>query len=335
MARKGRYRRDRESFLETLFSLPWQVSVGLGVAVFVGLKWILPALGAGNMFLKPISAAAAGVAWIFSGAFFLIGAIVFAKEKARKAKSANNGATVIPIRSPNEWKEPSWAKHTTGNTSVDNTALRGSLGEPLEGVMPAAAKPEPNIADKKPRPTEWTIELLREIEWKRFEDVCQKFYEKKGIRSETTALGPDGGIDIRLYQDESGIATSIVQCKAWGERYVGVKPVRELLGVMTHEKIAKAFFMTSGYYSDEAKEIAQANRITLIDGDMLLMMIRRLPAEAQESLLAFGVEGDYATPTCPSCGIKMKHVQGKASRPDFWGCHNYPRCRQKLGMRRT
>ena len=335
MARRGRGGKKNESFIETLLTLPWQVSVGLGVAVFVGLKWILPALGAGNMFLKPISAAAAGVAWIFSGAFFLIGAMVFAKEKASKAKVATKGATAVPIRSPNEWKEPSWAKHTTGNTSVDITALRGLLGEPLEGAIPAAAKPEPIVESKKLKPTEWTIGLLRDIEWKRFEDVCQKFYEKKGIRSETTALGPDGGIDIRLYQDDSGIATSIVQCKAWGERYVGVKPVRELLGVMTHEKIAKAFFMTSGYYSDEAKAIAQANRITLIDGDMLLMMIRRLPAEAQESLLAFGVEGDYATPTCPSCGIKMKHVQGKASRPDFWGCHNYPRCRQKLGMRRT
>jgi restriction system protein len=311
--------------------LPWQVSVGLGVAVFIGLKWILPALGAGNMFLKPISAAAAAVAWIFSGAFFLIGVIVFVKEKASKSKSA----TVTPLRPPEKWKEPSWAKHTTGNTSVDSTARRGSLGEPLESAVPAAIKLEPSLADNKPKPSEWTIGLLRDIEWKRFEDVCQRFYEKKGIRSETTALGPDGGIDIRLYQDDSGIATSIVQCKAWGERYVGVKPVRELLGVMTHERIGKAFFMTSGYYSDEAKAIATANRITLIDGDMLLMMIRRLPAEAQASLLAFAVEGDYATPTCPSCGIKMKHVQGKESRPDFWGCHNYPRCRQKLGMRRA
>jgi restriction system protein len=73
----------------------------------------------------------------------------------------------------------------------------------------------------------------------------------------------------------------------------------------------------------------------LIDGDMLLMMILRLPAEVKESLLGFAVEGDYATPTCPSCGIKMNSVQGKEGRPAFWGCHNYPRCRQKLGMRRA
>ena len=116
----------------------------------------------------------------------------------------------------------------------------------------------------------WSLALVQEIEWKRFEDLCQKFYESKGIRSETTPLGPDGGIDIRLYQDDSGKATSIVQCKAWGARFVGVQPVRELLGVMTHEKIEKAFFMTSGRFSEDAKVVAKSNRITLIDGEMLL-----------------------------------------------------------------
>lgn len=125
-----------------------------------------------------------------------------------------------------------------------------------------------------------------------------------------------------------------MQCKAWGERFVGVKPIRELLGVMTHEKIGKAFFMASGSYSDEAKIVANANRITLIDGSMLLTMIQRLPADKCEALLSFATAGDYLTPTCPSCGVKMKVVVGTDGRPDFWGCRNYPRCRQKLGKRR-
>ena len=115
---------------------------------------------------------------------------------------------------------------------------------------------------------------------------------------------------------------------------VGVKPVRELLGVMTHEKVDEAIFMTSGSFSDEAKEVAKSNRITLIDGEMLLLMIKRLPSGDQQSLFDFAIDGDYKTPTCPTCGIKMKHIFGNAGRPDFWGCKNYPRCRQKLGMKR-
>jgi restriction system protein len=178
------------------------------------------------------------------------------------------------------------------------------------------------------------LELLQAIEWKRFEDLCQKYYEVKGIRSACTPLGPDGGIDIHLFQDDSDRATAIVQCKAWGNSFVGVKPIRELLGVMVHEKIAKAFFMTCGRYSDEAKAFAAPNRISLIDGTMLLIMIKRLPDEKQEALLRFATDGDYNVPTCPACGRKMHLVSGKEGKRDFWGCTDFPKCRQKLGVRR-
>jgi len=77
----------------------------------------------------------------------------------------------------------------------------------------------------------------------------------------------------------------------------------------------------------------RSNRISLIDGATMLTMIERLPADAKQQLLEFATQGDYTTPTCPSCGIPMRHVNGKAGRPDFWGGHNYPRCRQVLGMK--
>lgn len=327
MARRGG-RRRQESFVELLLEQPWQVSVGIGVALFVGMKWLLPALGAGSLILKPMATMAAELAWIFAGAFFLIGAIVFAKQKASLATREIREVPRARGKSADEQHTPSWVKHAAKTHPIDPGVARGPLGEPIANVAPEPTQPAAS------KPDAWTIELLREIEWKRFEDVCQKFYELKGIRSETTPLGPDGGIDIRLYQDDSGVATSVVQCKAWGERSVGVKPVRELLGVMSHEKISKAFFMTSGTFTEEARTIAAANRITLINGDMLLMMIRRLPADAQARLLAFAVEGDYTTPTCPSCGNKMRAVPGKEGRPDFWGCGNYPRCQRTLGMPR-
>jgi len=324
--RRGRGRKD-ESFIEVLLGAPWQVSVGVGVAVFVGLKWILPAMAGGNMFLKPISVAASGVAWLFAGVFFLIGAIVFAKAKAAKGKLAAVEPAIGRISRDRQGRgEPSSMRRE--EVARPSLADRDVLDQVWE-------RREPESMTPSAKPSEWSLDLIRDLEWKRFEDVCQQFYEKKGIRSETTALGPDGGIDIRLYQDDTGRPTSIVQCKAWGERFVGVKPVRELLGVMTHEKIGKAFFMTSGSYSEEAKAVAQANRITLIDGTMLLMMIQRLPADVRDSLLTFATAGDYTTPTCPTCGVKMKAVPGKAGRPAFWGCRDYPRCRQKLGMRRA
>lgn len=91
--------------------------------------------------------------------------------------------------------------------------------------------------------------------------------------------------------------------------------------------------MTSGSYSDEAKGFAVPNRITLIDGKMLLAMFNRSPDVQRLALLDFATAGDYHIPTCPSCGTKMRLIPGKAGRRDFWGCGTYPKCRQKLGAR--
>ena len=51
----------------------------------------------------------------------------------------------------------------------------------------------------------------------------------KGLRAETTWLGADGGVDIRLFQADADPrrCTAVVQCKGLNQA-VGVKPVREL-----------------------------------------------------------------------------------------------------------
>jgi restriction system protein len=190
----------------------------------------------------------------------------------------------------------------------------------------------PNLDDRRPRPTSWSLDLLRSIEWKLFEDVSAAYYKEKGIKAELTKLGADGGIDIKLFQDVSGIPTSIVQCKAWNSKQVGVKQIREFLGVMSHEKIPKGFYMASGVFSADAKEFAKANSITLIDGAMLLSMIQRLPEDSRQRLLALATAGDYTTPSCPSCGVKM--VKRSSKKGEFWGCQNFPRCRQMLHVRK-
>lgn len=313
----ARRRQKKESPAETLLKAPWWISVVIGVVVFVVLKWIAPGIWGSSPILKPLVSVLSNLAWLFFAAFMFLGALSFAREKMAAPGKAAGSWTPRVI---NGKREP----RISGFPIVD---------QPSPGQDPVweAWKAAPTAA--KARPTEWSVKLLQDLEWKRFEDVCQKFYAIKGFRSETTPLGPDGGIDIRLYMGAGAAPTSIVQCKAWGERLVGVKPVRELLGTMTHEKIVKGFFMASGDFSDDAKSFAESNPITLITGDMLISMIKRLPADQQQALLVFATAGDYHTPTCPSCGIKMRRVPGSGGRQDFWGCGNYPRCRQKLGMR--
>ncbi|HSR01882.1 MAG TPA: restriction endonuclease [Methylophilaceae bacterium] len=178
------------------------------------------------------------------------------------------------------------------------------------------------------RPTNWSLKVIQDIEWKRFEDLSIGYYLEKGILAKATSLGADGGVDIKLYQNGQDDATSLVQCKSWNSKLVGVKEIREFLGVLTHEEVAKGFFMTSGDFTAEAKKTAKANKINLINGEMFLTMILRLPELSQQKLLALAVTGDYKTPTCSRCGIKMVEKDSKRGR--FWGCSNFPKCRQRL-----
>ena len=335
-------RKQNVTLLDELMDAPWPLIVVLGVVMLIGLEWILPSLAPDNVILNSIIQSVSAIAWVLFGLFFLIGAVFYAAAVSSKSHRPTQKAGRSDTGSRSASKRHRPVAPTTAPQVVEETAVTGNLAvEPTPAVEIAGPEQardihdawDEHVAEMEAKPTAWSLDVIRDIEWKRFEDLCQKFYETSGIRSETTALGPDGGIDILLYQDDTGKPTAIVQCRASGEHLVGVKPVRELLGVMTHEKIGRAFFMASGHFADDAKMLASSNRITLIDGEMLLIMIRRLPAAAQKGLLEFATEGDYKTPTCPSCGIKMKQVAGKSGYPDFWACHNYPRCRQKFVMR--
>jgi len=175
------------------------------------------------------------------------------------------------------------------------------------------------------------LELLQKLEWKRFEEVVCGYYHKLGYRSDTTRMGADGGIDILLYDKDTEIPTVVIQCKAWSHK-VGVKPVRELLGVMTANQVNRGIFVTTSNYTTEAKEFASGvANMELINGCALLERIQELPPEKKDSLMKKATHGDYSTPTCPKCNVKMvsrEAKKGTNAGKVFWGCRNYPRCKQ-------
>lgn len=179
-------------------------------------------------------------------------------------------------------------------------------------------------------PSHWCLELLGSLEWKRFETVCAEYLRLIGLFPEETRIGADGGVDIWVYKPDVEKPVGIVQCKAWSTYKVGIKPVRELFGVMAAERVANGKFMTTGEFTSEACAFAEGKRLQLISGQMLLAAIQKLPMDSQTKLLAMATEGDYRTPSCPQCATKMTLRQGKKGGRDFWGCPRYPRCRATL-----
>lgn len=180
--------------------------------------------------------------------------------------------------------------------------------------------------------TKWSMELLRNLEWKRFEMVCAGLFERLGFTTTLATVGPDGGVDILLSKEGQPVA--VVQCKAWtGSSKVGVRSIRELHSVMVSKSIAEGIFATTTAFSDDAKAWAKASHIDLMDGDTILESIARLTEQQQKSLLQLATAGDYTTPTCPSCGIKMTTRKKQSDGSPFWGCRNYPRCRSIINKR--
>jgi restriction system protein len=175
------------------------------------------------------------------------------------------------------------------------------------------------------------IESIRRLSWREFEMLLGEAFRRQGYGVvENSSAGPDGGIDLVVTKDGR---TVLVQCKHWRERKVGVKIVREMLGLVTAHSTGGAIVVTSGDFTQEAKSFASGQPIRLIPGDELVTIIRSVqnPAAATSALEQTPAAAAPAAPrTCPKCGARM--VIRVARRGDnaggtFWGCTSYPNCR--------
>ncbi len=306
-------RRRKTGGLDVLITLPWWVSIALGCMVFVATRWIVPSFIASNSMLVGIAKLSQSLSGFIFVAFAIIGAISFTRSKAILWNNRGFGRTPVEQRlrrNPSiSTYEPSESRHEP-LMKIFDTPLADGWGASNHTTIEGKA---------------WTLEALRTLEWKRFELLSARYYQAVGFKSETIRCGADGGIDVKLFKIDPDTPLAIVQCKAWNTYSVGVKEVRELLGVMTHEKVGRGVFITTGTYTKDALSFGASSPIQLLDGPGFLKKIQELSKDKQDALLKYAFEGDYKTPTCASCGIKMTKRDSK--RGLFWGCLNYPRCK--------
>lgn len=199
--------------------------------------------------------------------------------------------------------------------------------ESKEAQRPLAAAP---VAP----PATWDSEVFKVIEWRRFEALVEALFEQAGFQTQSQSHGADEGIDIWLYsRNQPGEPVSLVQCKHWQGRRVGVDKIRELRGVMASRGVKRGQFATTSTFTPDAEAFARANGINLLDVNGLLSLVAQRTPEQQRALLAVALQGDYWRPTCVNCGIKMVNRASRVDGSGFWGCENFPRCRTTMPMR--
>lgn len=128
-----------------------------------------------------------------------------------------------------------------------------------------------------------------------------------------------------------------MQCKAWRNQAVGAALVRELFGVMAAERVGEGIVITTSSFSKEAIAFAKGKNIHLIDGEDFLAKLLALDPAQQATMRKLVTEGDYTTPTCPSCGdgVKMRLRTSRRDSSLFWGCSRFPGCRATMQVGRN
>lgn len=314
-------RREKTGWLDVLSHLPWWACLVLAVLSYLFLHWLSGERPNAQLAGKQPAQFVMGSFWRVLAIFgqyalpflFVIAGLMSGARAIRKRPS-----TLVPRDEP-QWQSP----------------------------LPAPSEPERDLypdwkdAGREAQPPQvdtsrWSLDLLKALDWKRFELVCAGYFEELGFRAETVRGGPDGGVDVQLFTKDSRHPAIVVQCKAWRSGAVGVAVVRELLGVMTAAGVKEGVIATTSTFTTEAKSFAMGKEIHLIEGEDLVRKLRDLAPDRQKSLIEFATEGDYWTPTCPSCGIGTRMVMRTSGKDGarFWGCERFPACRSTMQVAR-
>jgi restriction system protein len=197
------------------------------------------------------------------------------------------------------------------------------------------------LLDRRRLDSQTGLTSISALSWVEFEELVAEAYRRQGYAVERTGdAAGDGGVDVALRRDGQ---TTLVQCKQWRTRKVGVKVARELRGVMASQRAHSGVIVSCGTFTAEAIDFAQANRITLIGGSELAELVRAVQKERPATTAAPdtvpimrahapqpGSPSCQPAPACPQCGSPM--VQRTAKRganagSAFWGCPQFPTCR--------
>ena len=174
-----------------------------------------------------------------------------------------------------------------------------------------------------------TKATLDALTWQEFELFVAEVYRRGGYRAEQKGgRNPDGGIDLILHSNEGKM---LVQCKHWKAYKVGVKPVRELFGVMVSEGAIGAILVTGGEFTQEAQSWAVGKPLLLVNGSAFIAQANQAQVGQPLSLLeAIQKSHQETAPACPVCArVMRKRIAGSGPNVgrEFWGCPAFPQCR--------
>lgn len=308
-----RHKRAQNTFLEKGI-----LATGLGIAFLAA-----PLFFKSSVVLNAVAAGLRVPGWLALG----VGLVMLGIHHASKTKVSADDTPLPKITPSNLQRKP------RGMQELLDTIDDVSGARPIQKTAPPPVRPDRKFfAEPAPTPRGWSPAVFAAIEWRRFEALCEALFAQAGFQTRSQSHGADGGVDIWLHSANAQGPVSVVQCKHWQSKPVGVKEMREFFGVMSSHQLKRGTYATTSTYTADAQQFAKANGIHTLDGPALLALIAKRSAEQQQALLAVAFEGEYWRPTCASCGIKLVERKPAKGGAAFWGCSNYPKCKTTFKM---
>lgn len=184
-------------------------------------------------------------------------------------------------------------------------------------------------ATARPQPGAWNVQLLRELDWQRFEDLCSAYFEDIGYEVRAARSGDGEKLQLALFPEKRAKPALLVHCAARTAGPADVMQARELLSAMADAGVSEGFLIARAGFSEDAHDFAAVQRIRLLDAESFVRYLNALLPEQSAELYEYATEGDYRTPTCPLCGKKMAAQRG-ANGQTVWRCPDFPVCDKTL-----
>lgn len=161
---------------------------------------------------------------------------------------------------------------------------------------------------------------IDKMDGRQFEIYLQVLFRHLGYHLEVTKQSGDFGADLVMERD----GKIVVQAKRYGyKNRVSLSAVQEVYGAKAYYQANQAWVVTNSYFTKQAKELAAACGVKLVDRKGLQDLIRAINPTFEAKEIYENVTPE--TRKCPTCGKQLVERQGKTGR--FFGCSSFPACR--------
>lgn len=285
--------------------------------------------GPGTLFDKGVAAAVVGLGLVLAPGFLGASPVLSAlREGMRPAGWLSLGLGLALVALHIALTGNKLPKTKPPTAQPDRREPRGLQEMPNDAAT--ASADEDDYASGPP--SVWSPSVFEDIEWRRFEALCETLFAQAGLETRAQSHGADAGASIWLHSRHAEGPVAVVRCRHLPGAAVGVDELRAFLSLMKAHWLRRGTFATSGWFSAEALHFARKNRINALDGEALLNMISHRTPEQQRALLKVMHEGEFWRPTCVNCGTKMVERMPVLGGAPFWACAGFPRCRARLPM---